>query len=113
MKNRLYELRLEKNVKQQDIANFIKCSRQGYANYENGARDPDNDTLVALADYFNVSVDYLLGRTDKRFTSDKTFTTEQLRLLNAFDALIPPMQEYILEMVEKLVEQPQNTVKRA
>ena len=65
------------------------------------------------ADYFNVSVDYLLGRTDKRFTSDKTFTSEQIRLLNAFDTLIPPMQEYILEMVEKLIKQPQNVNKRA
>ena len=110
---RIKELRNEKKQTLKQMAEAFGTSNQVISRYELGQAEPDFETLIKIADYFNVSVDYLLGRTDKRFTSDKTFTTEQLRLLNAFDALIPPMQEYILEMVEKLVEQPQNTVKRA
>ena len=110
---RIKELRNEKKQTLKQMAEAFGTSNQVISRYELGQAEPDFETLIKIADYFNVSVDYLRGRTDKRFTSDKTFTTEQLRLLNAFDALIPPMQEYILEMVEKLVEQPQNTVKRA
>ena len=110
---RIKELRNEKKQTLKQMAEAFGTSNQVISRYELGQAEPEFETLIKIADYFNVSVDYLLGRTDKRFTSDKTFTTEQLRLLNAFDALIPPMQEYILEMVEKLVEQPQNTVKRA
>ena len=110
---RIKELRNEKKQTLKQMAEAFGTSNQVISRYELGQAEPDFETLIKIADYFNVSVDYLLGRTDKRFTSDKTFTSEQLRLLNAFDALIPPMQEYILEMVEKLVEQPQNTVKRA
>ena len=105
---RIKELRSETKRTLKQMAEDFGTSHQVISRYELGQAEPDYETLIKIADYFNVSVDYLLGRTDKRFTSDKTFTTEQLRLLNAFDALIPPMQEYILEMVEKLVEQPQN-----
>ncbi|MBR0189112.1 MAG: helix-turn-helix transcriptional regulator [Clostridia bacterium] len=111
--NRLKELRKISGLTLQNMANRFNISPEAYRKYENEEREPNYTLLIQFADYFNVSVDYLLGRTDKRFTSDKSFTSEQIRLLNAFDALIPPMQEYILEMVEKLIKQPQNVSKRA
>ena len=111
--NRIKELRNEYRKTLKQMADDFGTSHQVISRYELGQTEPDFDTLIKIADYFNVSVDYLLGRTDKRFTSDKTFTSEQIRLLNAFDTLIPPMQEYILEMVEKLIKQPQNVNKRA
>lgn len=110
---RLKELRTEKGLTTTALGKILCCSDASITHYEKGDREPSYELLSKIADFFKVSVDYLLGRTDKRFTSDKTFTTEQLRLLNAFDALIPPMQEYILEMVEKLIKQPQNVSKRA
>ena len=111
--NRLKELRKEYKLTINELGEKINCSGASVSHYEKGEREPSNEILIRYADYFNVSVDYLLGRTDKRFTSDKSFTSEQIRILNAFDALIPPMQEYILEMVEKLLKQPQNVNKRA
>lgn len=59
---RLYELRKEKNVLQQTVADAVGISRQAYGLYETGKREPDLETLSKIADYFGVTVDYLLGR---------------------------------------------------
>lgn len=63
---RLKTLRNEKGYNQTYVAKQLGITQQAYANYERGARQPDNETLVKLADLFNVSVDYILGRTDDR-----------------------------------------------
>lgn len=59
---RLKELRLKKKLLQKDIADYLGVNRTTYVKYETGASQPDNDTLSRLADFFGVSVDYLLGR---------------------------------------------------
>ena len=64
--NRLKELRLEKNKLQSDIAKILGVSDRAVGNYETGKRDMSPDTILKLAEYFNVSTDYLLGRTDIR-----------------------------------------------
>lgn len=62
---RLKELRLNSNMKQSDLANKIDVSPSTIGMYEQGRRSADQETLIKLAEIFNVSVDYLLGRTDK------------------------------------------------
>lgn len=62
--NKLRELRKALGKRQMDIAHELNLSPQVYCNYENGQREPSYDTLCKLAEYFGVSVDYLLGRTD-------------------------------------------------
>lgn len=62
--NKLRELRIKKGRKQKEVAAEIGMSMQALSNYENGLREPDFATLNKLADYFNVTVDYLLGRSD-------------------------------------------------
>ncbi|WP_028987646.1 helix-turn-helix domain-containing protein [Thermicanus aegyptius] len=62
---RLKALRTKKKLTHQDMADFLGISRQAYGLYENGKREPDFHTLQKLADFFNVSTDYLLGRTDE------------------------------------------------
>ncbi|MCM3512032.1 MULTISPECIES: helix-turn-helix domain-containing protein [Carnobacterium] len=59
---KLRELRKEKKLTQEDMAGVLEIARTTYANYEQGTREPDNKTLNKLADYFQVSTDYLLGR---------------------------------------------------
>ncbi len=56
----LKELRQNKGVSQQTVADYLEITRQAYSNYENGNRDPDNETLLKLAEYFGISVDALL-----------------------------------------------------
>lgn len=62
--DRLQKLRKDKGLTQKDIADLIKIAPSTVGMYEQGRRDPDTETLRILADYFNVSVDYLLGRTE-------------------------------------------------
>ena len=60
--NRLKQLRAEKKVTQNDVANFLNVTRQGYANYETEKTSPSPAILIKLADYFECTVDYLIGR---------------------------------------------------
>lgn len=63
---RLRELRKERNMTQEDAARKLNLSTVGYQRYELDERDPKAPVLAAMADFFGVSADYLLGRTDKR-----------------------------------------------
>ena len=60
----LKTLRKSNNITQRQIAEFLEILPNSYQNYEYGNREPKYDTLIKLADYFDVSTDYLLGRTD-------------------------------------------------
>ncbi|WP_298025140.1 helix-turn-helix domain-containing protein [uncultured Dysosmobacter sp.] len=63
---RVRELRQEKGMKQREMADVLQIKLRSYQNYEGGERRPDYEGLVALADYFDVTTDYLLGRSDQR-----------------------------------------------
>lgn len=64
---RLKELReSENNVSQANIAKTFHITRQAVQRWEVGKSEPNIKTLIALADYFNVSIDYLVGRSDVR-----------------------------------------------
>ena len=60
--NRLKQLRIEKNIKQQDLAKALNVTKQSVSNWENNKRLPDINTLIQLADFYNCSLDYLVGR---------------------------------------------------
>lgn len=66
MEFRLRALRKEKNVSQLKLAFDLNMNQNTISRYENLERQADYQTLIAFADYFDVSVDYLLGRTDKK-----------------------------------------------
>jgi len=59
----LRKLREEKGLSQKDLANYLKISRQAYNHYEAEKREPSYETLKALSNYFEVSTDYLLGKS--------------------------------------------------
>lgn len=60
----LAELRKDKNLKQKDLAELLNLSIGTISNYETGSHEPDFATLNILADFFHVSTDYMLGRTN-------------------------------------------------
>ena len=60
----LKELRTSKGTTQKATAEFLSMTEQAYQKYEYGMREPNFETLTKLADYFDVSTDYLLGRSD-------------------------------------------------
>src|SRR5690625_1517924 len=57
-------MRTKKKITQEELGRKVNVTKVSISGYENGNRNPDTDTLQKLADYFNVSTDYLLGRTD-------------------------------------------------
>ena len=61
---RLKKLRTDRRIYQREMAAYLGISVRGYQCYEAGQNYPDVKGLIALADYFQVSTDYLLGRTD-------------------------------------------------
>ena len=62
---RLRIIRKKKGLTQKQLAVEVGASERGIQSYEIGERNPAFDHLIALADYFDVSIDYLVGRTDK------------------------------------------------
>lgn len=62
---RLRELRENKYLKQEQVARLLNVNKSTISYYENNERQPPNDTLIRIADIFNVSTDYLLGRQRK------------------------------------------------
>ena len=61
---RIIQLKTERNLLQKDIASNIGVSLRAYQYYEKGQKEPTLSVLVRLSDYFHVSLDYLVGRTD-------------------------------------------------
>ena len=57
-------LRMKKHLYQKDIAKLLNIAVSTYSYWENGTYEPDQKSLVKLADFYNVSIDYLLGRTE-------------------------------------------------
>ena len=63
---RLKELREKKRLSQMQLAMELNMNQNSISRYETGEREADYETLIQFADYFDGSLDYLLGRTDKR-----------------------------------------------
>lgn len=63
---RLLELRQERNFSQKGLVKEMELALNTYVRYERGEREPTASVLVQMADFYGVSLDYLVGRSDKR-----------------------------------------------
>lgn len=63
---RLEDLRIDNDYTQQQIADFLGCQREVYRRYEKGSRTIPIDFLIQLAQFYNVSIDYIVGLTDNK-----------------------------------------------
>lgn len=66
---RIRDLREDNDLKQRELAEILNCSQRVYSNYERGDLDSPTEILIKLADNYDVSVDYILGRTDNKKTN--------------------------------------------
>jgi Predicted transcriptional regulators len=86
MGDRLRELRLRKNLSQEEVARQIGITRSAYSHYEINNRQPVYDTLIKLSSYFDVSLDYIIGGDpDKSLSGINSDTVEIFRLLSTMD----------------------------
>lgn len=66
LSERLHSLRKERKLTQENAANEMGIALRSYRRYESGEREPTASVLVQMADYYGVTTDYLLGRSEKR-----------------------------------------------
>ncbi|MGE5633314.1 MAG: helix-turn-helix domain-containing protein [Caulobacteraceae bacterium] len=104
----LRALREEKKISREALANMLNISYSAVSKYETNIRFPDKETLVKMADYFDVSIDYLLGRSNIRETAEKILKNSKEQFLarsphqeyNADDGLTPEAVEEIEKFKE-------------
>ncbi len=100
---KLKELRTKKGLSQQALAEVIGISQQSINKYENHDVEPDLRTLMALAAFFNTSVDYLIGHTqiDHVIEAVQPFelNREEADLLNSWRTLSQKQKESILSVI--------------
>lgn len=65
MYRRIRDLREDRDLLQKDLAQYLHCSQVCYSYYEMGKRDIPTEVLIQLAQFYNTSIDYLLGMTDE------------------------------------------------
>ena len=76
--DRLKELRKTKGATQKAMAEYLGMAERSYRRYEAGDLEPNHETTIKLADYFNVSLDYLTGRTNYSIDADGNITAKTL-----------------------------------
>lgn len=79
----LKELRENQSMTQNDLAELLNVSRQSVGGYENNTTEPPTDIVVKIADIFNVTCDYLLGRTNEKYSLN-LLSIEDNELLSKF-----------------------------
>ena len=84
MKNRLKELREQRHLYQKDIATMLDIAVSTYSYWEKGTYEPDQKSLAKLADFFGVSVDFLLGREPSKNEKSPTVRDAQSDIVENF-----------------------------
>lgn len=64
--HRIRDLREDRDMTQTELSKLLHITQRAYSHYENGTRDIPLDILISIADYHNVSIDYLLERTNDK-----------------------------------------------
>ncbi|MGT2714742.1 helix-turn-helix domain-containing protein [Streptococcus pluranimalium] len=102
---RLKQLRIDRKLRQKDIAEYFGTSPQSYAQWEKGLRKPSQDSLEKLAKFFDVSIDYLLGYTDKKNSTDidEEALEASLRKSIGFNGK-PPTDQEVENMKNALID---------
>ena len=115
---RLKELRLDKGLKQSELANILMTTQATIGKYERGDLEPNLDFLKKLADFFEVSTDYLLGRSDdfgiiSLKNETPALSTKAQELVDIFNALDPMHQVQVLEYARYFAERSGKKIKKA
>ncbi|UOE54946.1 helix-turn-helix domain-containing protein [Cytobacillus oceanisediminis] len=97
---RITKLRKELKLTQQELADKIGITRAALSHYEKDRREPDTDTLVKMSDFFSVTTDYLLGKTDDLKNGEKINSA-----FHEFEKLTEEEKDYLdmqLEIYRKM-----------
>ena len=107
--NRIKELRARDRIRQKDLSTLLSVSQATLSNWESGTYDVDLDSLQKLADYFNVSTDYLLGRTDEHSPPGmKKEAATDNPLLRAYELATDRDKRIVDQVLEPYFDHPPN-----
>ncbi len=103
---RLKDLRDDKDLRQKDVAKIINTSSNYYGNYESGKRPIPFERVIELANFYNVSIDYIAGRTtDKRGLTRSELSDKETELIKKFRSLSESGKGRILERMDIIVQE--------
>lgn len=105
---RLKKLRIDNGLTQMQLAQELKIGQTTVAAYENGTHDPQIYSLVAYADFFKCSLDYLVGREDEfgniNVNCEDTISESEVLLLSAYRSLTKPLKQLLTDSALLMVK---------
>ncbi|CAH0120979.1 MULTISPECIES: helix-turn-helix domain-containing protein [unclassified Paenibacillus] len=105
MGDRLRQLRMNRNISQEEVARTIGITRSAYSHYEINNRQPVYETLLKLAAFYDVSLDYIVSGVSSR--PDAGEANEIIRLLNTMDQ---DKRKYTIDLMMNMIKQNDETV---
>ncbi len=102
----LKELRKQNGSTQISLAKFLGIDQTTYSGYETGKSNPDINTLIKIADYFDVSLDYLCGRQNKNLIFADSLSDKKKELINMIKELNDDETLIAIGFVAKLINKP-------
>lgn len=104
--NVLKELRTKKGVYQKDVASFLQIDRTTYVKYENGDSEPNLAMLNKIADFFDVSIDYLLGRKEKAAPEEEQQKINTIKIFGRDGSCVErELTDDQIDLMKKMIEQ--------
>lgn len=104
----LQNLRENRDVKKAEVASAIGIAPSSYSNYEQGLHMPDYTVLIKLADYFDVTLDYLLDRTETKLSWSRQTELMKQYDLDLLDALSTRDRKILLYIADRLRDNPKS-----
>ena len=90
MRNRIRDLREDMDLRQSDLAQKTGIDQRTISNYETGKTSPDAESLIILADFFDVTIDYLVGRANYNLSSKN----KKIKLIEEIQRLLEELKKY-------------------
>ena len=110
LKNNIKNAREKSKMTQQDCADYFEIGLRAWQTYEQGRSEPKNELLVRMADCFNVTTDYLLGRETgepkaiDKLASEFNMSALEKEIINNYLSLPHDMRDYLMELLQKSVQ---------
>lgn len=106
--NNLKQLRLQKGLSQQALADKLDISQQSVYKYENQITEPNIDMLKVIADFFDISVDYLIGHSScshkVEHVQETALNEDELSLIQKYRALSPSSRSALQNLINELLQ---------
>lgn len=91
--NRIRDLREDRDLRQIDVANATGIDQKTLSNYETGKTNPDSYAIIKLCDFFDVSADYLIGRTDEQRAKIEKIEERVLEMKKSLETILEELKK--------------------